>query len=236
MTAWMIEVGGEKFDLQELLRLNSLSDLSIEEENGRFYLRAAEFNSYSDAHDVLNRGIEILSVINGIAQIEIANWENVKVIGVARDEANDTRTQFVFPLSFRGRSRMSVNATVVKADGSIDISTQSTFESFLQIARREASIEKALRIYGSREHSWSNLYIIYEIIESSAGGKSVIVNNGWISNSQIEKFKRTANSVTVAGDNARHGKENTDPPSQPMLLSEADSLMESLLREWLLTK
>lgn len=233
----MIELGGDTFDLRELLRLNSLPDLSVVEENERFYLKAAEFNSYSDASHVLNRGIEVLRIINGIAQIEIQNWENVKVIGVAHDETNGTRTQFLFPQPFRGRSRMSANATVIKADGTIDTSNKkSTFESFFELSRVNTEVEKALRIYGSREHTWSNLYIIYEIIESDAGGTNVIIRNGWSRRSQIEYFKRTANSVTAAGDDARHGKENTVPPSPPMLLSEAGRMIEGMLRQWLLTK
>lgn len=237
ITQWMIELGGDIFDLKELLRLNSLPGFSVVEENDRFYLRAAEFNSSSDASDVLNRGIEIVRIMNGIAQIEIQNWENVKVIGVAHDETNGTRTQFMSPLSFRSRSRMSFNATVIKADGPIDNSTQkSTFESFFELSQADTEVEKALRIYGSREHTWSNLYIIYEIIEFDVGGKGVIVSKGWSSNSKIEVFKRTANSVTAAGDDARHGKEETVPPSPPMLLVEAESMIEGILRQWLLTK
>jgi hypothetical protein len=237
LTQWMVELGGDTFDLRELLRLNSLPDLIVVEENDRFYLKAAEFNSYSDASEVLNRGNEIIRIINGIAQIEIQNWENVDVIGVARDETSGTRKQFVFPLSFRGRSRMSMNATVIKADGATDKSPQkATFESFFELSRADTKVKKALRIYGSREHTWSNLYIILEIIESDVGGNSVIVNNGWSSKSKIETFKRTANSVAGAGDEARHGKENTVPPSPPMLLSEAESMIGVLLRQWLLTK
>lgn len=158
MTPWMIELGGDTFDLKELLRLNSFPDISVVEENDRFYLKAAEYNSYSDASDVLNRGIELVRIINGIAQIEIQNWENVNVIGVARDETNGTRTQFLFPQPFRGRSRMSANATVTRADGTIDTSNQkSTFEVFFELSRVDTGVEKALRIYGSREHTWSNL-------------------------------------------------------------------------------
>jgi hypothetical protein len=237
MTPWIIELHGERFDLQELLRLNSIPNLQIEEKNGRFYLRAAEFNSYSNASDVLNRGIEILRVINGIAQIEIQNWENVEAIDVARDEADGTRTQFLFPLPIRARSRVSTNLTVIKADGTIDSSNQkTTMESFFEISRKDTNVERVLRIYGSREHSWSNLCIIYEIIESDVGGKRVIVNNDWSSSSRIGKFKQTANSLTAVGDDARHGKESKDPPPSPMSLSEAEALVESMIRQWILTK
>lgn len=163
----MIELDGERFDLQELLRLNSLQGISITDESGRFYLRWDEFNSCTEARDVLDRGNEILRVMNGIAQLEIQNWDNVRVRGVARDEANGARTQFMFPEAIRGRSRVSGNATIIRVDATVDSSIhKSTLESFLGIAQKDAEIEKALRILGSGKPNWSTLYNIYEIIES----------------------------------------------------------------------
>lgn len=53
----MIKLGGDSFDLEELLKLNSLPDIIVLEEHDSFYLRAAEFNSYSDATDVLYRAM-----------------------------------------------------------------------------------------------------------------------------------------------------------------------------------
>jgi hypothetical protein len=139
----MIELGGERFDLRELLRLNSLPDMSVAEENGRFYMRAADFNSCTTPRQVLDRGIEIVRVVNGIARVEIQNWENIRVIGVARNETNGVRKQFLFAQS-RGRSRTSARATVTRADGTTDNSDRkSTFESFLGVARRDAAVERA---------------------------------------------------------------------------------------------
>jgi len=178
-----------------------------------------------------------LRIINGIAQLEIQNWGNVEVIGVARNEDNGTRTQFIFPTAISSRSRMSGNLTVIGPDGVQKSATQKdALESFLEIARKDSEVEKALRIYGSREHSWSNLYIIYEIIEADVGGKTQIIKNGWATSKRIDLFKRTANSVTAAGDDARHGKENTQPPPTPMQLSHGNEMIEGMLKQWLRTK
>jgi hypothetical protein len=40
-------------------------------------------------------------------------------------------------------------------------------------------------------------------------------------------------SVTVAGDEARHGVESTEPPAEAMSLGEARSFIDGLLRRWL---
>lgn len=237
MANWMIELGGERFDLQELLRIKSLPDIQVVEEDGRFYLTGSVFNSFIEARDVLNHARQTLRIINGIAQLEIQNWENVEVIGVARNEDNGTRTQFLFPEAIRGRARMSGHLTVSGPDGVPKSAAQKhALESFLEIAGKDSEVEKALRIYGSREHSWSNLYIIYEIIEADVGGKTQIIKRGWATSNKITLFKRTANSVTAAGDDARHGKETEQPPPTPMQLFQANELIERMLKEWLRTK
>ena len=232
ISPWMVELAGHKFDLQELSNLNLEPTISITEEANRFYLRADEFNVCTEARDVLNRGTEILKVINGIGQLEIQNWQTINVCGVARDESNGTRSQFLFAEPAIVRAKVSANLTVNKVDGTVITSRpRSSIEPFLRIAKKESNVNKALRIYGTREHNWVNLYIIYEIIESDVGGKSVIINNGWGSQPKIEKFKHTANSVGAVGDDARHGKENTHPPTSPMSLSDAKDMIRGMLKQ-----
>jgi len=53
---------------------------------------------------------------------------------------------------------------------------------------------------------------------------------------RISNFKQIANSVSVAGDAARHGKEPYAPPRSPMLLPEAESLIAQLPKNWLRSK
>src|SRR6267143_2767435 len=75
--AWSIELAGERFDLQELLRLDSPSKIEVSEEADGFYFRSDGFESYTEPRVVLDRAIELVSILNGIAQIEIENWANV---------------------------------------------------------------------------------------------------------------------------------------------------------------
>jgi len=230
---WIIELGGERFDLQELLRLRSPSNIEVFEEADRFYLRSPEFKSYTEARAVLDRANEIVNILNGIAQLEIQNWENIRVAGVAREEPTGTRTQFLFAESIRGRSRMSGNLTITRADGSVESTRDNAVEAFAELAIKDASVTRALRLFGSGTHDWVNLYRIYEIIESDMGGLSAMINLSWISKSRVSNFKHTANSVSAAGDEARHGEERTIPPPSPMPLTEAESFIVHLLKNWL---
>lgn len=229
--AWIIELAGERFDLQELFRLDSPSKIEVSEEADGFYLRSDEFESYTEPRAVLDRAIELVSILNGIAQIEIQNWENVTVAGVARQEPDGKRTRFLFAEPMRGRSRMSGNLTITRADGSKKSSHDNTFEAIADLVTRDANVTRVLRLFGSGMHTWVNLYKIYEIIESEIGRE--IVNRGWVNKDTIRNFKHTANSVSSAGDDARHGKELSAPPRSPMLLSEAESLIGKLLKNWL---
>jgi hypothetical protein len=74
---------------------------------------------------------------------------------------------------------------------------------------------------------------LYEVIESGGGGGNTIVARGWARKSQLRRFRHSANSVAVAGDEARHGVEATQPPAEAMSLGEARSFIDGLLRRWL---
>jgi hypothetical protein len=56
---------------------------------------------------------------------------------------------------------------------------------------------------------------------------------GWVTNRQVDRFKRTANSQKAIGDKARHGKDPYEPPTEPLSLSEARALIDGLLKVWL---
>ncbi len=239
MNSWMVELHGAEIDLRELQRLNSLSQVNIVAENNCFYLTAEEFDLHSEVREVLSRAAEIVKVINAIAYLEIENWENISVKDAIRKDSQGNIHRFLIaePGHFRMRGG-NVTFKITRADGTVEESPipQNTLSSFFKTSQNDANVNKALRIFGGREHTWSNLYIIYEIIESDVGGKSVIVSNNWCSGKKIENFKRTANSLTAVGDEARHGKETSNPPPSPMLLDEAKTLIENILKKWLATK
>ena len=184
---------------------------------------------------MLDRAIEIVNVLNGIAKLEVENWENIRVAGVAREEPNGTRTQILFAESIRSRSRMGGNLTITRADGGVETTTDNILEAFADLASRDINVSRALRLFGSRTPTWVSLYKVYEIIETEvdSGG---LANRSWASKNRIRSFKQTANSVSAAGDEARHGSEPNEPPRSPMSLAEAESLISGLLKNWLRSK
>lgn len=52
----------------------------------------------------------------------------------------------------------------------------------------------------------------------------------------LKRFKHSANSVTVAGDHARHGRELEQPPKKPMTPEEAIAYLNYVAQAWLASK
>jgi len=63
-----------------------------------------------------------------------------------------------------------------------------------------------------------------------------MIELGWVTNDKLERFTHTADSVGAVGDDARHGRERTQPPPRPLSLSAARDLIDRLLRSWLTWK
>lgn len=108
---------------------------------------------------------------------------------------------------------MSGNLTITRADGSLESSRDDTFEAVTDLATKDATVSRALRLFGSDVHDWVNLYRIYEIIESDMGGLIAMINLGWTSKLRVSNFKHTANSVSAAGDEARRRTYNSSAVS-----------------------
>ena len=240
MNTWLVEIVGLKHELELLRNLVALPDLNIKEDDGKYYLRSSEFDSYKSPRQVLIRSKPLLNLINGIAILEGRNWTKFKPANVISEDINGKKAYFL--IAETGKFTLTLNdvkLTLIRADGTIVTDTivvPSLLEYTLISSSRNSSVQKALRMYSTRELNWVNLYIILEVIESDLGGKNVLVSNGWISNAKIKNFKHTANSVGAIGDEARHGKEITNPPTKPMPLKEAKVLIEILLKQWISSK
>ena len=106
--------------------------------------------------------------------------------------------------------------------------------AWLKLALGDSKVAQALRLWGAGPPSWVNLYRVLEVIESDVGGK--IYEAGWAPKKEVTRFTHTPNRAETLGDQARHGKERTSPPRNPMSLADARSLLTRLLDRWLCEK
>ena len=233
---WKILLTGDSFDLQELEKSFPDSDtFAIVKESDGYYLISTEFDSCQSSAEVKNKAIDVLDILNGAKTLALGGNTPIKFGHIVREKADGTK-EIIKEMSDTITLRDSISIIKKDSEGKIIEEIHHPADDvpkWLTFGLRDEKLKRALRIYGKERHSWAGLYKVYEIIEDAIGGMQEIIKKGWTTKSSIKRFKHTANSPSAIGDEARHGKEVTSGPKKPMHLSEARSLVETMLIRWL---
>jgi hypothetical protein len=204
--------------------------VQIRQFDGRYYLRMAEFDGLDESADVETRASEVLRIVNGAARVQYGDSREVRVDAVARVEPNGQIQHFVH-LSGAIHARGRVSATLTVGGESVRAAPEpTTAEQAVVAALNDPQAERALRIFGRNDVDYRDLYHVFEIAGTAFGSR--IYSRGTVTAAEVRRFKHTANSVHALGDQARHGHEPTQPPSQPMPFAEAQALVGRVLRVW----
>ena len=230
----VIKLKGEKLDLEALSACpdlngspvtgadNTTRSLRVTAEHGVFYLRIVDSNLQINDDKLLSYAQCKLSALNGQQKVDNLNFRPVAVDGVTKIDQDAHQNQYIFPPPLVVRTR--VNA-VVGGDRSSHDSRQPTGKFPMD----DPKIAQALRWFNRGD--WGSLYNIHEIIKLDVGRK--IYDDEWVKASQINAFKHTVNNLRALRDDARHAREDRDPPANPMSLPEAKKLMQALLKRWI---
>jgi hypothetical protein len=210
--------------------LNSPELCVIKEEN-QYYLKSTSFNQLNNADEVRSKAEEILSLINGASRSILGTRKPILLDSVIKI-TDDGKKQKNFFESVEVTVRSTFTAIV---DGA-EVHQAEPIPDWIKIAQSNENVAKVLRLLSKGDYDWVNLYRIFEVIEGDVGGISQIIQEAWATEPAIKRFKHTANSVGAIGDDARHGKETTQPPKNPMTISETKSLIETILHNWLRSK
>lgn len=228
MSEWLVQLTGEEFELETVTRLFNMPKLCIKKEGRDYFLHSEDFLTLSNAHDVYKCTQKMLPFINGAVRLHSVGFKQVGIDVIVQLNEDGTRSSQGF-LSATIEVRCSVELNTRTSP------TQPTsVEEWVALANTDEKAAKALRLLGTREQSWAELYKVYEIVHSDAGNK--IFENGWVTRKKIKLFTHTANSAGAIGDDARHAKEDSAPPSNTMLVSEAQTLIRRLVMRWLRSK
>lgn len=101
----------------------------------------------------------------------------------------------------------------------------------MMAATRTREAHDALVIVGRPDLTWSELYLLFELVEGAVGRQ--MYEREWISKADANLFSHTANSYSVLRSAGRHGKDNGDPPRNPMKHAVAVGLVRALVLQWL---
>ncbi|MEG4293205.1 hypothetical protein Q5692_15445 [Microcoleus sp. C2C3] len=217
-------------NLSNLLR--SSDEFSLITENRKYYLTSSRWESLTNTSDVLSEATKLLEYISAVAMIYFPGFprlESDKICEVDEKGKRHNRVELLVKI-LRGLDSFSI-----QLEGGQDIIPILEFDSWRKLAKEDEIVKDVFRQFREFEHTWINLYKIYEIVEKNAGkiNKKIDRIEEWITKKKISQFTQTANSRRAIGDDARHGVHDKHPPKEPMSLSEAQALIRNLLKQWL---
>lgn len=235
--SWEVDIGGDAFDLKTLSESFTGDAIRIRQVESKFRLEWAELQSLAKPEDVANEASRLLQLITGAARLSLGLRTPLRVDGVARRLPAGNREVFVHLTSeIAVRGMLSATIGNLKGDGTvIHVRPADSLVGWLRLAGSSAAVSLALQLLSS-ELDWVAMYKLLEIVERDLGGRPRLLDRGWATSNQLTIFDRTANSVAASGDASRHGVEKSDPPSKPMTLEVARTLIKHITTAWLQEK
>ncbi len=232
--SWQVIINGDAADLGMLAESLKGPNISITEDHGKFVLSGEEFEGLRDAKAVRAKASEIVTALSAGARLRLGSHIPIQLGAVVEvtDDGARKITLLAEPGKYSVRTRPAT-IKVTRSDSTVEIKRPAdALAGWTDVALRNPAVGKALRLRNKRELSWGELCRLYEVITEDMP-ESEILHRDWVTKAQIGNLKHTANSVAATGDEARHGKEKTQPPANPMRLSDARALIDRLLENWL---
>lgn len=240
---WEVQVLGALSDLEHLARHFTSANASVsrdERDNSYLYYSTA-FDSCDTSEKVLATADDELAVLSGVLKFVRDSHEPLVTGAVHKHHMDGRRDIFVhIRESIQTRDEFcEVTFTITDAQGNLvqQPSPPPRTVTISVLATQDAAVTKVMRLFAAPDaKTWVGLYRLHEVIEADVGGEHSLQKKNWGSKSDIKRFKHSANSVNVAGDAARHGKEHEHPPSYPMTIEEAVAYVNYLMHAWLSSK
>ncbi len=228
---WEARLTGPRDAIAEVARQFTAADLLITNEG---ILRSSTIDGADSPDTARSEADRIAVALSGICRLLIGSDEPLRVDALTQIRDDGKRNIFMRlePAVLRITGGL-ISTVVTRADGNVEERRASDpAPKWLSAALTDPTIARALALRDAKSLSWTDLYRLFEVISAGVGGDNQLISNGWTSRVTIGRFKHSASSVTVAGDDARHGVETTNPPSNPMSHGEAKEFIDSLLRHW----
>lgn len=233
---WEVQIDGDTPDLKELSKSLVADEVRVLEKDGKYFLESNKFKKLTNSEEVASLAADILKVLTGAVRLSLGGRTPLHVANTARVRPDGGRDVFV-TVSDAIHVRATIGVEITRSGGKKElIHPAHSVPGWIRLGLTDQNVAKALRLLGADEHNWVSLYRLYEVIEEDVGSLDKIAIDGWATKASIRRFKHTANSPGAVGDDSRHGKESTTPPSDPMDLGEARALVEVVLHNWLRSK
>lgn len=230
---WKVRLTGESFDLEELAKVLISSNLAILKDGEDYYLKSLSFDNTDNVEAIRAKAGEIVTLINGSIMLALDARKPIEVSHIVRVKDNGTREFFV-QVSDSVTLRESLGISVQHQDGTVEeFHPGDPIPSWILLAQGNDNIRKMLNYLAKGIDNWVRLYHIYEIVRDDLGSEPGMVTKGYATRKALERFRRTANSPSAAGEMARHAIEPRQTPPNPMSLSEAKSFIKGIVQAWI---
>jgi hypothetical protein len=239
---WQAQVEGDLQDLEYSVRVFGSGTRRILRDPlaSGFLYESDTFKTCRTPAEVEQIAAGELAELSGILRLELNAREALRLGAIFKPNPNGGRDTHVRVRGVESQVRMGIPTAVITDAAGNAISSQAPPPRSLVIsliAEGDSAVAKVLRLLSAGDAaSWVGLYRIHEVIEADMGGESNLKDQGWGSQGDLKRFKRSANSVQVGGDLSRHGSEATCPPNNPMSLPEAEAYLKYVVQCWLATK
>jgi hypothetical protein len=228
---WLVQLAGHRFDLEELPDWLDGGPFSVLEAEGAYFLKSEYFTRFTDPREVRRAAEDIVELANGLGRVQWQEFQPISV-GAVETRTSDGSRKVHISASERVLLRDKAKVVVKDKNGVVQPSkSRGKLTAWMEVAGEDALVQRAIGYLNRPGVTWNDLYRTLEVVKASVGGS--IVDEGWASKRQLERFSRTANSYSVLGRDARHGRDPGDPPSNPMDFAEARRFILDIARQWL---
>jgi hypothetical protein len=229
---------GDQLALSQLAMSLTGSDINLTREGDEYLLSSDRFDGMNNDGEVFREAQKIVDALDAFSHLILNSVDSLRVCAVYQYDSRGGRGVTIFPEPAVVYCRVvDPTVTIGRAGGSVEVHHPA--DPVKELAMMALSCPEAAdvcRLLSSGKLDWVNLYRIIEIIAKDVGKLDEIVDRGWATAASIRSFKHTACSPTAVGLQARHGAERTKPPSKPMSLGKARSLVRSIIEAWLREK
>jgi len=237
MAEWRVQLQGSSLYLQELKAILSDHDPTITQEDNNFYLKLSAWEQLQEAEQIRNQAIHLIQLLDSTAHVFFRNTAPITIGHLVRINDDGQRQYFVFAegsLTLEG-ILLNATATVAESDGQrIEHKQEHPIIRLLRASANDVLVADALRFF--RRGDWISLYKAYEIVRDDLHGEQGIIHQGWLTKRSLSRFTQTAQSRDILGDDARHASRKYKPPSDPISLQEAKTMISELVQSWIDSK
>ena len=232
IASWIVPLVGHQFDLEDLPLWLAGQDVHVTTRDDTFVLAIPSAIVGDNYEPVRAFAEDQLELINGVGRLLSSAFRPLsladQLFGV--DSAGAVLHTVVAVNSAEMRAKAGSVRAVVGGKVQPD-PREAAASPLIRAASLSPRARDALIIVGRPSLTWSELYLLFELVQADVGGQMFDLD--WISRSDANLFTHTANSYSTLRSDGRHGKDRGDPPIHPMQHDVAVTLVRDLVLAWL---